>query len=157
MDNLRSYLPHQEAAAALTDFYTSLETVASYPATPPSHWLVHRVGRLGIIFHCSGIVLEWDLVKRFAAGMLDFTRRGYTSSYHMQFTHLTYGFIISISFAILDPDPEPEGNCVNEEHGQVNESGIHQHTSPVEGSSLRPEMNQTLHYELQFNEIAEMF
>ncbi|CAO1603148.1 hypothetical protein XANCAGTX0491_006740 [Xanthoria calcicola] len=129
MENHAAYVPHQEAAAALADFYTSLRTIAQFPLTLPNHWLVHRIGRVMIIFHSSSIVIPWELIVRFAEGMLNFTHLGYTCSYLMVFRHVLLGYTITVTLAILDHDPGDEGpgSCVLEEHGQINSSGIQQH------------------------------
>lgn len=128
MDNLVAYQPHAEAAAALEDFYTSLQILAQYPISPADHWLIHQIGRVVISFQCPGMPLSWALIFRFANGMLEFTRRGYTGSYRMQFRHTTFGFTITVILSILPPSAG-NGNerCVVEEHGQVNHSGIQQH------------------------------
>ncbi|KAL8991747.1 MAG: hypothetical protein Q9169_007687 [Polycauliona sp. 2 TL-2023] len=129
MQNNIAYTPHHLAAHDLTDFYTSLLTLAQFPSTPPNHWLIHRIGRVMITFQCHSIFIPWSLIQRFAERMLVFTERGYTSSYLMVFRHLQYGHTITVTLAILDqdPGPVPEAECVAEEHGQVNQSGISQH------------------------------
>ena len=144
MENQAAFVPHNQAAAALSDFYTSLLTIAQNPPTLPHQWLTHRIGRVMIIMHCDQIPLPWDLIVRFAQKMLDFTHRGYTSSYRMVFRHELYGYTITAVLSILDRDPENRegGECVVEEHGQINRSGIQQHqvcmrppTVPGQGAS----------------------
>ncbi|KAL8789405.1 MAG: hypothetical protein Q9213_001162 [Squamulea squamosa] len=128
MENHVAYVPHERAAADLADFYTSLLTIATSPITPPNHWLLHGLGRVVILFDCTCMAIPWELIARFAQGMLEFTRRGYTSSYRMQFRHVTLDCTITVMMSILDHDPEDIANCVApEEHGQINQSGIQQH------------------------------
>lgn len=144
MENHAAFIPHNQAAAALSNFYTSLLTIAQNPPTLPHQWLTHRIGRVMIIMHCDQIPLPWDLIVRFAQKMLDFTHRGYTSSYRMVFRHELYGYTITVTLSILDRDPEDRegGECVVEGHGQINRSGIQQHricmrppTVPGQGAS----------------------
>ncbi|KAL8668393.1 MAG: hypothetical protein Q9168_006976 [Polycauliona sp. 1 TL-2023] len=129
MQNHAAYIPHHLAAHDLADFYTSLLDLAQNPPAPPNHWLVHRIGRVMITFRCHDMFIFWELIIRFAEKMLDFTQRGYTCSYLMMFRHLTYGYTISVTLVILDqdPGPVPQEECVAEEHGQINQSGISQH------------------------------
>ncbi|KAL8916384.1 MAG: hypothetical protein Q9172_006326 [Xanthocarpia lactea] len=124
MDNNAAYVPHERAAAALTDFYTSLFPLTETVMTQPTHWLIHRLGRVVIIFHCDGMTIPWDIIMRFAEGMSEFTRRGYTSSYLMQFQHVNLGFVLTVTMSIMDHEPEDTGSCILQNDGQINESGI---------------------------------
>ncbi len=47
----------------------------------------------------------------------------------MVFRHELYGYTITVTLSILDRDPENRevGECVVEEHGQINRSGTQQH------------------------------
>ncbi|KAL8858773.1 MAG: hypothetical protein Q9178_004690 [Gyalolechia marmorata] len=127
MENNVAYVPQEQAAAALTDFYLSLFPLLESVITQPNHWLIHRLGRVVIIFHCAGMTITWEIVLRFAERMLEFTRRGYTSTYLMQFRHDNLGFLLTVTLSILDHEPEDNGNCMLQNNGQINESGTHHH------------------------------
>ncbi|KAL8905696.1 MAG: hypothetical protein Q9171_006572 [Xanthocarpia ochracea] len=127
MENDAAYVPHEQAAVALTDFYLSLLPLSGSIITQPTHWLIHRLGRVEIIFHCTGMTITWEIIFRFAERMLEFTRRGYTSSYLMQFRHVNLGFVLTVTLSIMDHEPEDTGNCILENNGQINESGTQHH------------------------------
>ncbi|KAL8761390.1 MAG: hypothetical protein Q9184_002485 [Pyrenodesmia sp. 2 TL-2023] len=122
MENHGAYLPHERAARDLEDFYTSLATIAVHPVFSPGTYLVHRINRVLITFHCQGIIIPNELILRFANGMLGFTRMGYTSAYRMQFQHDTSGYVLTVTLSVDDPPPEP-GTYDCEAHGEVNASG----------------------------------
>ncbi len=127
MENNAAYVPHEQAAVDLTDFYLSLLPLSETIITQPTHWLIHRLGRVVIIFHCDGMTISWDIVMRFAERMLEFTRRGYTSSYLMQFRHDSLGYLLTVTMSVMDHEPEDTGNCMLQNNGQINESGTQHH------------------------------
>ncbi|KAL9001612.1 MAG: hypothetical protein Q9188_005415 [Gyalolechia gomerana] len=127
MDNHAAYLPPSSAARDLEAFYTSLQTVALQPINfSPEHYFAHRINRVLITFHSRGTTMPWSLILRFANGMLEFTRRGYTSAYRMRFRHSVYGFVLEVTLTVDDPPPAEPECAVAEEHGEVNQSGIRQ-------------------------------
>ncbi|KAI4188811.1 MAG: hypothetical protein LQ346_005230 [Caloplaca aetnensis] len=126
MDNHAAYLPQERAAHDLEAFYVSLATIALHPVFGPGSYIVHRINRVLITFHCQGMIIPHELVLRFANGMLGFTRMGYTSAYRMQFRHETLGYVLTVTLSADDPPPEP-GAMVCEAHEQVNASdGVRQ-------------------------------
>lgn len=127
VENNAAYVPHEEAAIALTNFYTSLHGVALHPIQPPEHWFRHRIGRLEIIFHALGIEMNWSYIVRFAERMLAFTRMGYTGSYRMVFRHRSLGLTITVVMTIGELPPEGSGCSALDEPVEVNQSGTHDH------------------------------
>lgn len=125
MQNNAAYVPHEEAAIALTNFYTTLRDVALHPLQPPEHWFRHRIGRLEIIFHALGIEMDWSYIVRFAERMLAFTRMGYAGSYRMVFRHRSLGLTITVVMTIGELPPEGSGCSALDEQVGVNQSGTH--------------------------------
>ncbi|KAL8837239.1 MAG: hypothetical protein Q9170_002612 [Blastenia crenularia] len=128
MENHAAYLPHASAAAALTSFYTGLQSVALGSLVQPDHHFVYRINRVLITFHARGITVPMELVLRFALNMLGFTRMGYTCAYRMQFRHAELGFVLTVTLTVDEAPPE-QGECAlveQEHHGEVNQSGIRQ-------------------------------
>lgn len=125
MENHAAYVPHANAARDLEDFYTSLQTVALHPVVGPGHYFIHRINRVLIIFHCTGINIPVELILRFANGMLGFTRMGFTSAYRMQFRHEISGVVLTVTLSVDEPPPPGNPDCTVplEEHGEVNASG----------------------------------
>ncbi|KAL8952347.1 MAG: hypothetical protein Q9183_007394 [Haloplaca sp. 2 TL-2023] len=122
MENRAAYLPHEEAANALVEFYHSLRREAILADRPEGYWFSHQMGRLKITFQSHGIVMPWSYVLDFANGLLEFTRHGYTGSYLMQFLHQHNGFVITVTMTI-DAPPAPDGECqAPEDNGEVNQS-----------------------------------
>ena len=122
MENRVAYLPHEEAANALVEFYHSLRREAILATRPEGYWFSHQMGRLTITFQSHGIVMPWSYVLEFANGLLEFTRSGYAGSYLMQFLHHQHGFVITITMTI-DAPPAPDGECsASEDNGEVNQS-----------------------------------
>lgn len=127
VENNAAYVPHEEAAVALTAFYTSLRDVALHPLHSPEHWFRHSIGRLQITFHALGIEMDWSYIIRFAERMLAFTRMGYTGSYRMVFRHQSLGLVITVIMTIGELPPEGSGCSALDEQVEVNQSEAHEH------------------------------
>ncbi|KAL8899684.1 MAG: hypothetical protein Q9207_006069 [Kuettlingeria erythrocarpa] len=126
MENHAAYLPQERAAHDLEAFYLSLANIALHPVFGPGSFIVHRINRVLIIFHCQGMIISDELLLRFANGMLAFTRMGYTSAYRMQFRHETLGYVLTVTLSVDNPPPEP-GALDCQTHEQVNASdGVRQ-------------------------------
>ncbi|KAL8934812.1 MAG: hypothetical protein Q9216_005717 [Gyalolechia sp. 2 TL-2023] len=133
MENHAAYLPHQAAARDLAAFYISLQATALFTPVNPENYFVYRINRVLLTFHSRGIYIPMSLILRFATGMLEFTRRGYTSAYRMRFRHSVFRYVLEVTLTVDDDPPPPPGpgqpECtavVPEEHGEVNQSGIRQ-------------------------------
>ncbi|KAL8923368.1 MAG: hypothetical protein Q9208_004638 [Pyrenodesmia sp. 3 TL-2023] len=122
MENHGAYLPQAQAAYDLEGFYLSLANIVYHPIFNPGSYLVHRINRVLITFHCQGLIMPHELILRFVNNMLRFTRMGFTSAYRMQFRHDTLGYVLTVTLSIDDPPPEP-GALDCEAHGEVNASG----------------------------------
>lgn len=142
MENHAAYTPLQTASSDLSSFYTSLQTIAQQnPIHQVISYFTHRINRVSITFQTSplGIQIPMSLVLRFANRMLEFTNRGYASSYRIVFRHVHFGFLVQVLLVVdelLMPEVG-EGSCdvVAEEHGEVNASGVRQ-TCVLRGPSF---------------------
>ncbi|KAI4243823.1 MAG: hypothetical protein LQ352_006959 [Teloschistes flavicans] len=109
VENNAAYVPHEEAAVALTAFYTSLRDVALHPLHSPEHWFRHSIGRLQITFHALGIEMDWSYIIR------------------MVFRHQSLGLVITVIMTIGELPPEGSGCSALDEQVEVNQSEAHEH------------------------------
>ncbi len=69
MENHAAYLPQERAAHDLEIFYSSLATIALHPVFGPGSYVVHRINRVLITFHCQGIIIPHLEVREWHVGL----------------------------------------------------------------------------------------
>ncbi len=91
-------LPIGSAAADLLDFYEGVAAFAALTNVVPSR--SHRICVGNIMLEAmapAGHVIHWIAVQGFANWMIELTRRGYVSTYQINFIHRTTGLLLTFS------------------------------------------------------------